>query len=73
MFFRKIDFSKYEPTDQDTFRACFDELTLLGYDKILEHDELRVLAEYRAEKFKNFMRPLFSETPSTEILIKMEV
>ena len=51
---------------------CFDELTLSGYD-ILEHDELRVLAEYKAEKFKNFMRPLFGETPSTEISIKMEV
>ena len=36
MFFKKIDFSKYEPTDQDTLRACFDELTLSGYD-ILEH------------------------------------
>ena len=59
MFFKKIDFSKYEPTDQDTLRACFDEL--------------RVLAEYKAEKFKNFMRPLFGETPSTEISIKMEV
>ena len=70
MFFKKIDFSKYEPSDQDTLRACFDELTLSGYD-ILESDELRVLAEYKAEKFKNFMRPLFGETPSTEISIKI--
>ena len=70
MFFKKIDFSKYELTDQDTLRACFDELELLGYE-ILEKDELRVLAEYKAEKFKNFMRPLFGETPSTEILIKI--
>ena len=44
--------------------------TLSGYD-ILESDELRVLAEYKAEKFKNFMRPLFGETPSTEISIKI--
>ena len=72
MFFKKIDFSNYEPTDQDTLRACFDELTLSGYE-ILDQDELRVLAEYKAEKFKNFMRPLFGETPSTEISIKMEV
>ena len=47
MFFKKIDFSKYELTDQDTLRACFDELELSGYD-ILEKDELRVLAEYKA-------------------------
>jgi len=37
MFFKKIDFSKYEPTDQDTLRACFDELELSGYD-ILEKE-----------------------------------
>ena len=71
MFFKKIDFSNYEPTDQDTLRACFDELTLSGYD-ILEHDELRVLAEYKAEKFKNFMRPLFDASLITnEITIKI--
>ena len=71
MFFKKIDFSNYEPTDQDTLRACFDELTLSGYD-ILESDELRVLAEYKAEKFKNYMRPLFGEIPSASMYIKME-
>ena len=38
MFFKKIDFSKYEPTDQDTLRACFDELELSGYE-ILEKDD----------------------------------
>ena len=71
MFFKKIDFSKYELTDQDTLRACFDELELSGYE-ILEKDELRVLAEYKAEKFKNFMRPLFGEAPSVSMYIKME-
>ena len=70
MFFKKIDFSNYELTDQDTLRACFDELELSGYE-ILEKDELRVLAEYKAEKFKNFMRPLFGEIPSTKISINM--
>ena len=56
---------------QDTLRACFDELTLSGYD-ILESDELRVLAEYKAEKFKNYMRPLFDKTLITnEITIKI--
>ena len=39
---------------------------------MLSDDELRVLAEYKAEKFKNYMRPLFDETLITnEITIKI--
>ena len=72
MFFKNVDFSDYELTDKGTFRACLDELKGSSYE-MLTDDELRVLAEYKAEKFKNFMRPLFGETPSTEILITMEV
>ena len=38
----------------------------------LSDDELRVLAEYKAEKFKNYMRPLFDATQITnEITIKI--
>tara|TARA_B100000424_G_C22570306_1_gene321806 strand:+ start:199 stop:417 length:219 start_codon:yes stop_codon:yes gene_type:complete len=72
MFFKNVDFSDYELTDQGTFQACLDELKGSSYE-MLTDNELRVLAEYKAEKFKNFMRPLFGETPSTEISIKMEV
>ena len=72
MFFKKIDFSKYEPTDQDTLRACFDELKLSGYE-ILEKDELRVLAEYKAEKFKTLCDLYLVKLRQLEILIKMEV
>ena len=39
---------------------------------MLTDDELRVLAEYKAEKFKNYMRPLFDATQITnEITIKI--
>ena len=39
---------------------------------MLTDDELRVLAEYKAEKFKNFMRPLFDASLITnEITIKI--
>ena len=72
MFFKNVDFSDYELTDQGTFQACLDELKGSSYE-MLTDNELRVLAEYKAEKFKNFMRPLFGETPSTEISIKIEV
>ena len=71
MFFKKIDFSDYPLTDQGTFQACHDELKGSSYE-MLTDDELRVLAEYKAEKFKNFMRPLFGETPSVSMYIKME-
>ena len=70
MFFKKIDFSEYEPTDQGTFQACLDELKGSSYE-MLSDDELRVLAEYKAEKFKNYMRPLFDETPTVSMYIKI--
>jgi len=70
MFFKNVDFSNYPLTDRGTFEACLDELKSSSYE-MLTDDELRVLAEYKAEKFKNYMRPLFGETPSTEISINM--
>ena len=71
MFFKKIDFSDYELTDKGTFQACLDELKGSSYE-MLTDDELRVLAEYKAEKFKNYMRPLFDATQITnEITIKI--
>ena len=71
MFFKNVDFSDYELTDKGTFRACLDELKGSSYE-MLTDDELRVLAEYKAEKFKNYMRPLFDATQITsEITIKI--
>ena len=71
MFFKNVDFSDYELTDKGTFRACLDELKGSSYE-MLSDDELRVLAEYKAEKFKNYMLPLFDATQITsEITIKI--
>ena len=71
MFFKNVDFSDYELTDKGTFRAWLDELKGSSYE-MLSDDELRVLAEYKAEKFKNYMRPLFDATQITnEITIKI--
>ena len=35
-----------------------DELVAKGYAKVIEEDELEVLAQYHMEKFRNWMRPL---------------
>ena len=71
MFFKNVDFSDYPLTDKGTLYACLDELKGASYE-MLSDDELRVLAEYKAEKFKNYMRPLFDATQITnEITIKI--
>ena len=71
MFFKNVDFSDYPIKDKGTFDACLDELKGSSYE-MLSDDELRVLAEYKAEKFKNYMRPLFDATQITnEITIKI--
>ena len=71
MFFKNVDFADYPLTDQGTFQACLDDLKGSSYE-MLSDDELRVLAEYKAEKFKNFMRPLFDATLITDkITIKI--
>ncbi len=63
---------EYETTDREMLRASTDELIARGYAKILEEDELKVLAQYHLEKFKNYMRPLFNKDDvSTELVIEM--
>ena len=53
-------------------QASIDELTARGYTQLLEEDELRVLAQYHLEKFKNWMRPLMDpDAISSEITIQM--
>ena len=62
----------YETTYTDMLRASTDELTARGYTQLLEEDELRVLAQYHLEKFKNWMRPLMDpDAISSEITIQM--
>ena len=63
---------EYETTDKDMLQASIDELTARGYLNVLEEDELKVLAEYHLEKFKNWMRPLMDpDAISSEITIQM--
>ena len=53
-------------------QASTDELTARGYLNVLEEDELKVLAEYHLEKFKNWMRPLMDpDAISSEFTIQM--
>ena len=69
---------EYETTDKDMLQASIDELTARGYTQLLEEDELKVLAQYHYEKFRNFMAPLFrdkdqdiEDVVSSEITIQM--
>ena len=70
--YRHVKPHEYETTHRDMLRASTDELIARGYDKLLEEDELKVLAQYHLEKFKNYMRPLIdSAAISSEMIIKM--
>jgi len=62
----------YKTTHKDMLQASTDELTARGYLNVLEEDELKVLAEYHLEKFKNWMRPLMDpDAISSEFTIQM--
>ena len=76
--YRHVKVYDYETTHTDMLRASNDELIARGYAKVLEEDELHVLAQYHYEKFRNFMAPLFREegqeiedVVSDEITIQM--
>ena len=70
--YKHVDIHSYETTHRAMLQASTDELTARGYAKVLEEDELKVLAEYHLEKFKNWMRPLINpDYISTEITIQM--
>ena len=70
--YKQVDIHSYETTHRAMLQASTDELTARGYAKVLEEDELKVLAEYHLEKFKNWMRPLMNpDYISTEITIQM--
>ena len=70
--YKHVDIDSYETTHRAMLQASTDELTARGYAKVLEEDELKVLAEYHLEKFKNWMRPLMNpDYISTEITIQM--
>ena len=76
--YRHVNIHKYEVNDRDLLRASVDELTARGCAELLEEDELKVLAQYHYEKFRNFMAPLFrgvdediEDVVSSEITIQM--
>lgn len=70
--YRHVKPHEYETTHREMLRASTDELIARGYDKILEEDELKVLAQYHLEKFKNYMRPLMDkDLISSELVIEM--
>ena len=70
--YRHVKIYNYETTPRDMLRASTDELIARGYAQILEEDELKVLAQYHLEKFKNWMRPLMDpDAISSEITIQM--
>ena len=57
-FFKHVQLHEYDITDKGISQACYDEMRREGY--ILPEDELRVLADYKREQFKEYMRPLFA-------------
>ena len=70
--YRHVNIHKYDVNDKDLLRASIDELTARGCADILEEDELKALAQYHLEKFKNWMRPLMDpDAISSEITIQM--
>tara|TARA_Y100001938_G_C8063484_1_gene418746 strand:+ start:1332 stop:1577 length:246 start_codon:yes stop_codon:yes gene_type:complete len=70
--YRHVKPHEYETTHREMLRASTDELIARGYAKILEEDELKVLAQYHLEKFKNYMRPLMDKDAiSSELIIEM--
>ena len=69
--YRHVNIHKYEVNDKDLLRASVDELTARGCAELLEEDELKALARYHLEKFKNWMRPLDGRSPDSYITIKM--
>jgi len=70
--YRHVNVHEYETEQEDMLRASTDELTARGYAEVLEEDELKVLAQYHLEKFKNYMRPMFNKDDvSSELVIEM--
>ena len=58
MFFKHVELHKYDLTNAGIDQACYDELVADGNNSTEE--QLWVLAADMREKFKDYMRPLFS-------------
>ena len=57
-YFKHIQLHEYDLTDKGISQACYDELVASGNNSTEE--QLWVLADDMREKFKDYMRPLFS-------------
>ena len=57
MFFNHVELHKYDLTNKGISQACYDELVASGNNS--SEEQLRVLADYMREQFKDYMRPLF--------------
>ena len=62
-YFKHVQLHEYDLTDKGISQACYDELVAeLGDAWVhLTEQQLRVLADHEREKFKDWMRPLFSQ------------
>ena len=70
--YRHISIHNYDKNNETMLQASVDELTARGCADLLEDDELKALAQYHLEKYKNMMRPLFDrDAISSEITIEM--
>tara|TARA_R100000234_G_scaffold8486_1_gene5237 strand:- start:263 stop:520 length:258 start_codon:yes stop_codon:yes gene_type:complete len=71
--YRHISIHNYDRDDKTMLQGSIDELTARGCAELLEDDELKALAQYHLEKFKNMMRPMFHgyDAVSSHITIKM--
>ena len=58
-FFKHVQLHKYDLTNKGISQACYDEMRGEGLDLMLNEDEMRHLADFKREAFKDFMRPLF--------------
>ena len=71
-YWKHISLHKYDTSERGFTQAAYDELVAKGYSKVIEEDELEVLAQYHMEKFRNWMRPLMDpDAISSEITIQM--
>ena len=70
--YRHVHPHSYDTTYRGMLQASTDELTARGCAELLEEDDLKALAQYHLEKFKNWMRPLMDpDAISSEITIQM--
>ena len=61
-FFNHVQLHKYDLTDKGVSQACYDEICidLADAKNALSEQQLRVLADDMRERFKDYMRTLFS-------------